>query len=447
MNESGDFESVHARFRAFGQERVLHRAAELPANRREALLRQASALDLAEVERLWSERDDAHSESGAIEPPGEAVRELGDGVGDAERVAWRDAGRELVAAGRVAVVIAAGGQGTRLGFGAPKGLFPIGPRTERCLLSWIIGKVVHHARRHGVAIPVVLMVSEATEGALREAANLQDDFGLAPGLLQFARQASLPALDEDGRLLLAEPDRIAVSPNGHGGLYAALVDSGALDDLRARGISTLSYVQVDNPLVQPVDEEFLGLHATSGSELSSKSVGKASAAERVGVFARVDGRLRIVEYSELSDELAAATDDAGRLRFRHGSIAAHAIDVEFAARMAREGLPMHRAHKRVPYIDEEGRRVEPRGPNAYKFESFLFDAIPLAERAVVLEVERSEQFAPVKNAEGADSPATAAEALQAEFRRWHRAAGRLAPDGVIELDPEVHPDCDAFVRD
>lgn len=444
MDEAAEFEAVHARFRAFGQDHVLRYWPDLaPAERRE-LVRQAGTIDLAALEQLWQGSDATGIDPAEIEPAGDAVCELGGDGSDRSR--WAELGAEAVIAGRVAVVIAAGGQGTRLGFGAPKGLFPIGPQSEQCLLAWLVDKVRHHADRHDVTIPVVLMVSDATESALREAANLADDFGLPEGALLFVRQGSLPAVDDDGRLMLAGRGSVALSPNGHGGLYRALVDSGVATLLRERGIDTLSYVQVDNPLIQPVDPVFLGLHLEAGSELSSKSVRKTRPEERVGVFARAGGALRVVEYSELPGPLAEQRDADGELVHRQGSIAAHVLDLDFVERVADAGLPVHRARKKVPYVDERGRRIRPSEANATKFETFLFDALPLARSPVVLEVERARQFAPVKNAEGADSPATASAALQSEFRRWYEAAGREPPEGVIELSPLEYPDEDAFVR-
>jgi UDP-N-acetylglucosamine/UDP-N-acetylgalactosamine diphosphorylase len=247
-----------------------------------------------------------------------------------------------------------------------------------------------------------------------------------------------PALDFDGRLILESPGRIAESPNGHGGAFPALADSGALDDMERRGITTISYYQVDNPLIQLADPLFVGLHDLERAEMSAKVVRKLDPMEKVGVVARVDGRIGVVEYTEIDDAHRFAKDDRGDLLYWAGSIAIHLIEVAFARRIAAAAerhLPYHASAKKIPYTDETGRRVEPREPNGNKLERFLFDALTAAERVAVLEVAREDEYAPVKNAEGVDSPATARRALDALARRWLAAADIAAPDDQwVEVD-------------
>ncbi len=436
-----DHDAVRARCEAAGQGHVLRFADELPHDERAALFAQLAALDLELVARLAAAPEHTAA-ARRIEPPGaELVRH---DARDPRRRAAAARGRELLRAGRVAVVIAAGGQGTRLGSDAPKGLFPVGPRSRRPLFAWLTAKLRHHARAAGRPVPLVLMVSAATEEATRACLVRHDWFGLPREHVHVACQGSLPALDDAGRLLLEARGRIALAPNGHGGLYRALVDSGVLDALERDGVRTLSYVQVDNPLVHVVDPLFLGLHAEADAAMSSKGVAKRAPEEKVGVFARVDGRPAIVEYTELTAEQAHATDAAGRLLFGHGNIAAHAIETAFAREMAERGLPLHRARKKVPHVDAEGRAVDPRTPNATKFEAFLFDALPLAPRTLVLETLRAEEFSPIKNATGDDSPASAARDLDALFRGWHERAALAVPEGPLEVDPFDAPDERAF---
>jgi UDP-N-acetylglucosamine/UDP-N-acetylgalactosamine diphosphorylase len=262
--------------------------------------------------------------------------------------------------------------------------------------------------------------------------------------VRLARQGSLPAVDDRGRVLLAAPSQIALAPNGHGGTFAALRDAKLLDLFRDHGVRTLAYCQVDNPMVRTLDPLFVGLHVLRGAEFSSKSVAKRSAAERVGVFARAGGKPAVVEYTELTREQSEATDASGALVFGQGNIAAHCIDLEFARRAAAEGLPYHHAKKRVPYVDESGREVDPASPNATKFESFLFDALPLARRTLVVESRREREFSPIKNAEGDDTPETARRDLVAMFRAWHERAGLPAAPGALEVSPLEAPDERSF---
>jgi UDP-N-acetylglucosamine/UDP-N-acetylgalactosamine diphosphorylase len=200
-------------------------------------------------------------------------------------------------------------------------------------------------------------------------------------------------------------------------------------------------VQVDNPLILPVDPVFLGYHLRRESLFSSKSVRKTDPSERVGVFARVDGRSAILEYSELTPTQASRCEADGSLAFAQGNIAAHCIDLGFARRMADTALPVHRARKRVPYVDASGIARSPDTPNATKFETFLFDALPLADRSLVLETRREDEFSPIKNAEGSDSPATARRDLEGAFRRFMAGIGAPAPTvGAVEIPPLTAPD-------
>jgi UDP-N-acetylglucosamine/UDP-N-acetylgalactosamine diphosphorylase len=438
---SGDDRALIARYEAAGQAhlfRFLPRLSDFDAR---ALLSQARRIDLDGVGRLAKDGGSAAKPRRA-EPPGDELVRL-----DAARRLRAEASARGVAelsAGRVAVVVAAGGQGTRMGSAAPKGMWPVGPTSGKPLFQWHAEKVVHWARKLKRPIPYVVMVSDATQRATEEFFRWHGHFGLDATWVRFACQASLPPLDDAGRMLLETPSRIATAPNGHGGLFAALASSKLLDLLADHGVTTLSYVQIDNPLVRTVDPEFVGLHALRGSEFSSKSVEKRDAAEKVGVFARVGGRPSIVEYTELTAEETNARGADGSLRFSQANIAAHCIDVAFARRMASEGLPVHRAKKKVPFVDAEGRAVAPESPNATKFESFLFDAIPRAGRSLVLETTRADEFSPIKSNHGADSPDTARTDLVAQFRRWHEHAGVSCGDGALEVDPSKAPDETAF---
>jgi UDP-N-acetylglucosamine/UDP-N-acetylgalactosamine diphosphorylase len=335
-------------------------------------------------------------------------------------------------------MVVAGGQGTRLGFEGPKGLFPIGPVSGRTLFELQAQKIQGARRRAGVPIPWLVMTSPATDAATRAWLEERRFFGLPREDVVLLCQGTAPALDFEGRLILEAPGRIAESPNGHGGAFQALAESGALDLLARRGIRTISYYQVDNPLIRLADPVFLGLHDLTGAEMSAKVVRKVDPMEKVGVVARMDGRLGVVEYTEIDDRSRTLRDAQGELVYWAGSVAIHAIETSFARRVAADAermLPYHASAKKIPYVDADGRLVRPTEPNGHKLERFLFDALPAAERAAVVEVVRSEEYAPVKNAEGGDSPATARRALDAEVRRWLAAAGIALPaDAWVEVD-------------
>jgi UDP-N-acetylglucosamine/UDP-N-acetylgalactosamine diphosphorylase len=243
-----------------------------------------------------------------------------------------------------------------------------------------------------------------------------------------------------GKILLAQRHRLALSPDGHGGMLAAFARSGGLADARRRGIEHLFYFQVDNPLVEIGSPEFLGYHLLSGSGFSSQVVRKREPLERLGNVIQVDGRLRIIEYSDLPDELARRRKPDGSLEIWAGSIAVHAMAIDFLERAAglKEILPFHVAHKKVAHVDPSGRHVEPDTPNAVKFERFIFDLMPADPRAILVEVDAAEHFAPLKNAPGekSDTPEAVQARLVALHSRWLRQAGaEVAPGVDVEISP------------
>ena len=297
--------------------------------------------------------------------------------------------------GRVAVLVVAGGQATRLGFAGPKGLFPIGPVTDRTLFELQAQKLRRVGKRCGRPVPWYVMTSPETDGPTRAFFDENENLGLAPDDLFFFVQGTVPCFDFKGRLILAERGRLAENPNGHGGVVTALDQSGALDDMERRGITTLFYYQVDNPLVRIADPVFLGFHAQGDAEISCKVVRKTDPNEKVGVLARRGGTLSVVEYTELDAEHRDARDADGGLRFWAGNVAIHLFEVAFLRHLAREAethLPFHASKKKIPGLDASGHRVEPEAPNGLKLERFVFDAVPAAQRVCVVEADRAEDL-------------------------------------------------------
>ena len=346
-------------------------------------------------------------------------------------------GRELLKQGKIGAFLVAGGQGTRLGYDGPKGEYPVTPIRNKPLFQVFAEQLLAYSRDFGRVIPWYVMTSDINDGPTRAFFAKHNHFGYSPADVIFFQQGMMPAFAFDGTMLLADKDSLALSPDGHGGSLRALERSGALADMKRRGVEHLSYFQVDNPLVHTIDPLFLGLHDLTGSEMSSKTIPKANALEKVGNFCVADGVLQVIEYSDLPEELARQTNPDGSLRFNAGSIAIHALRVTFVERLNHGGqlkLPWHRAEKKVPYVDEKGQPVKPEKPNAVKLEQFVFDAIPLAANAIVYETDRAEEFSPVKNAEGADSPATCRRDQIRRAARWLREAGAAVPDKGGEPD-------------
>jgi UDP-N-acetylglucosamine/UDP-N-acetylgalactosamine diphosphorylase len=438
--------SLRRRYAAAGQEHVFRFAEELTPAELASLCAQLEKIDLEEIGRLAAARAEATAalDPSSVSPP-QAVS-----VETAEAMRCAAAGEDLLRAGKVAAFTVAGGQGTRLGWRGPKGTYPATPVTGKPLFRVFAEGILAAGRKYGVSIPWYVMTSPLNDADTRAFFRDNNWFGLEQRDVFLFPQGTMPSIDDAGKLLLEERHLLAVNPDGHGGALRAMRASGAIEEMKARGIEQISYFQVDNPSVKVVDPVFLGLHAThpgSSGEMSSKMVAKRDAAEKVGVFATVGGRTRVLEYSDLPKSIAEAREPDGALRFRAGSIAIHILSVDFVDRLTKAGdafgLPFHRARKKVPYLDlATGRRVEPSAPNAIKFEAFIFDALPLCERSLVVETSRVEEFAPIKNAEGEDSPATSHQLQSDRAAAWLERYGVVVPrraDGHVDARIEISP--------
>lgn len=436
---------------AHGQAHLLRWWNELAERSRRRFEGELRSIDFNEIDRLNRTLvfDSPHSAIESAEVHSVDVVRLP--RTDAERVAWRRAaeqGEAMLAAGEVAVVVVAGGQGTRLGFDGPKGTFPIGPVSGAPLFQIFAEKIVALGRRHGARIPFYVMTSPENHEATSRFFKANKQFGL-PHLRLFV-QGQMPAVDrETGRILLAAKDRIALSPDGHGGTLTALArrspaeKQSCLDEMSERGVRTVFYFQVDNPLAKVAHPAFLGLHRQSNADVSFKVVEKVQPEERVGVVVTIAGRPQVIEYSDLPVELAEQREPDGRLALWAGSVAIHVFEREFIERIVGEtSLPFHRAIKKVPYLDESGGLVEPSEPNAVKFERFIFDALPLAARWAIVETDRASEFEPLKNATGPDSPATVRQRISDLFAGWLEQAGARVPrraDGTVPFGVEISP--------
>jgi UDP-N-acetylglucosamine/UDP-N-acetylgalactosamine diphosphorylase len=452
-------------FQRAGQGQVFRFFPQLATAEQQRLLNDAAEIDLGEIARLTNTLlakggAPALNLAGLAPAPYEKRPEHG---GDA--AAWaraKAAGEAALRGGQVAAFTVAGGQGTRLGYDGPKGTFPVTPVKRKPLFQVFAEKIRAAGTRYGKPLHWFIMTSHANHAATEAFFAEHRFFGLDRGRVHFFRQGRMPAVDFNGKILLETKSSIALSPDGHGGSLRALERSGSLDVMRAEGIDTLSYFQVDNPLVRAIDPTFIGWHRLRESEMSSKMVPKAYAEEKVGHFCLQDGRTIVVEYSDLPMEMQREKDATGQLRYLAGSIAIHILDREFVRRMARSGnasagaapaaaLPSHRADKKIPTVDAAGAAVKPEKPNGVKFEMFVFDALPFARHPVVIETLRENDFSPVKNAEGVDSPQTARDDQLRQYVRWLKANGAAVeadatnlPPAMLEVSPLFGYDEDSF---
>jgi UDP-N-acetylglucosamine/UDP-N-acetylgalactosamine diphosphorylase len=420
---------------------------ELSPERRQRLIEQLRQIDWDSIPRLI----EGYVRTKPVAPMPESIEPAPYYPLDAssperswDRGHYRRIGEDLLRAGGIAAFTVAGGQGTRLGFEGPKGCYPAGAVTGKPLFQLFAEGILAARRKYGRVIPWYIMTSPLNHGPTIEYFQQHEYFGLGRENVMFFPQGVMPSFEMGtGRLLLAEKDELATNPDGHGGAIRALYISGALDDMEKRGVKHISYFQVDNPVVRVIDPVFIGLHAgapDSSGEMSSKMVPKAYPEEKMGVFCRADGRTMVIEYSDLPAKLAQERDAQGGLRYIAGSIAVHIIAVDFVRRLnidAAMDLPYHRADKKVPYVDiESGTKVNPGEPNGVKLERFVFDAVPLCRASIVVETDRIEEFAPIKNASGVDSPDSSREIQTIRAARWLASRGMDVP-----MDAQGRPDC------
>ncbi len=435
---------IDAAMRA-GQGHVFRWWREISEQARNRLLDQLCSVDFNELEELyaaWKENatplPDEKLEPAEVIGIPQAPEEIA-----ANRSA-RELGEKAIQAGEVALFLVAGGQATRLGIDIPKGAFQITPIKGKSIFEHHAEKIRALSRRYRARLPFYIMTSETNDEATRAFFEERDWFGLMPDDVFFFKQDMMPALDFNGRLMLDAKDHIFTSPNGHGGSITSLKNSGAVDDIKARGVRHIFYFQIDNVLIKMADPVFVGHHIGSGAEMSAKVAPKCGPEEKVGVVCRVGDKTAVVEYSDLPDEYKYATRADGSLKFTAGNLAIHMFDIRFVERLNEKGhsLPFHIAEKAVPFLNEEGKLVKPAEKNGLKFEKFVFDALPRARRTVILEVNRDEEFAPVKNARGSDSPETARTLMIQLYADWLERAGIEVPRrpdgrvrGLIEINP------------
>jgi UDP-N-acetylglucosamine/UDP-N-acetylgalactosamine diphosphorylase len=435
-------EELLAVLTACGQEQLLRFWETLAPPQRESLAGEIHSIDIRLIAELYRQPDSkAAIRALAARAGAPPSYRLGDDRNPITPDTARQRGAEALRAGQVGVMLVAGGQGSRLGFAHPKGLFPIGPVSRKSLFQIHFEKILAAAHRYGVRIPLYVMTSPETHDETVAYLTHHERFGLPADDLRIFCQGTMPAVDaRTGKILLDDRHHLALSPDGHGGMLAAFQRSGAMADARRRAVRHLFYFQVDNPLVHVCDPEFLGYHLLAGSEFTSQVVRKQQPREKVGNVVEVDGRLHVIEYSDLPDDVAARRAGDGSLVVWAGSIAVHAMELSFLERMAQAatGLPFHHASKRVAHLDEQGNRIEPGEPNAIKFERFIFDLMPSAQRAIVVEVDPQRHFAPLKNASGQphDTPESVKAQMADLHREWLRRAGFEVADGVpVEISP------------
>ena len=424
----------------YGQEHIFQFWDQLSAAQQQNLLDQVKLIDFDLITRLTEQAlgQQIIEEDLQLEAP--SVISLEERK-EKDRLA-DEVGRQALRQGKVAAFLVAGGQGTRLGYDGPKGMYPVTPVKKKSLFQLHAEKLLSVGRQNDTRIPWYIMTSITNNKETKTFFKKNNYFHYREGNIFIFTQEMIPAIDRQGKLMLDRPDHIFMNPNGHGGSISALWKTGALADMKKRGIEYIFYFQVDNVLTRICDPVYIGYHISGSAEMSCKVVRKKYPEEKMGVLCKVDGQLRLIEYSDMSREDMYAKNSDGSLKLWAGNIATHLFDRKFLEKENESGfkLPYHLAEKSIAYLDESGKLMQPQGKNGIKFETFVFDALADARNIVCIEVDRSQEFSPLKNREGENSPETIRKDLIRVCTDWLNAAGkkRLSEgQDAVEISPLV----------
>ena len=419
-------ENIIETLNAAGQQELAARLESLSGDARKNLERDILSQDWEELKALYAEKSSASLEdnvSSNLKPMPFKIA-----VDDLRYDFWKETGEILLSKGQVAAFLVAGGQGSRLGFDGPKGMFEIGLPSHKSLFQLQAERLLNLSARVEHSIPWCIMTSPLNHEATVNFFTEHDFFGYARENIRFFEQGTICALDPNGKAIVDENNRLALVPDGNGGCFRALSQSGTLAWLVEKGVQYVFLYSVDNALCRICDPAFIGALAAEGRSLSaSKVVHKAGAQEKVGIFALQNNKPGVVEYSDLPENYRDMTNPDGSLTFDGGNIAIHLFKIAGLRKLQTSRLPWHTARKTVCGIEK-----------CWKFEQFLFDAFPLLGTMMPFGVLREEEFSPVKNAEGNDSPKTAREMIGRLHREWLRKAHvAIDPKKLYEISPTI----------
>ena len=404
-----ELEEVKDILKKYGQEHLLNHYNDLDEKKKGILLEQINKIDFELVSKLYdSTKEQKINTNDKITP----INYLDKYKLNDQYKYYESIGKKAIKEGKLAAVTMAGGQGTRLGHSGPKGTYDIGLDSHKSLFELLSDNLKEEGKKYGVIIPWFIMTSRENNKDTVEFFEKHRYFGYKKDKnIFFFEQGELPMMDTEGKILIGEDGLIKLAADGHGGIYESLVKTKMTNKMRELGIEWVFIGGVDNCLVKMVDPVLMGIAIDKKVTVACKSVVKANPHEKVGVFCKRNGRPNVIEYSEITDEMAEATDENGELLYGESHILCNLFSIDAIERMGAEPLPYHVAFKKAKYIDKDGNLVVPDSPNAYKFEAFLFDAFGEVDDMAVLRVKREEEFAPVKNSDekGVDCPSTARE--------------------------------------
>jgi UDP-N-acetylglucosamine pyrophosphorylase len=409
IDMDGRVEEIRSTLKKYGQEHLLNHYETLDEKKKKELLNQMESIDFELINSLYNKtkKEEKHEEDEITPMEYLDKYKLYDDYKYYENI-----GKKSIKEGKLAAVTMAGGQGTRLGHNGPKGTYDIGLDSHKSLFELLSDNLKEEGKKYGVTIPWFIMTSKENNKATVEFFEKNKYFGYQKDKnIFFFIQGELPMIDTEGKILVGEDGLIKQAADGHGGIYESLVKNGMTQKMKQMGIEWVFIGGVDNCLVKMVDPVLMGVAIDKGVTVACKSVVKLNPQEKVGVFCKRNGKPNVIEYSEITEEMAEARDENGELLYGESHILCNLFSVDAVERMGANPLPYHVAYKKATYIDKDGNLVVPDSPNAYKFEAFLFDAFGEVDDMAILRVKREEEFAPVKNADsaGVDCPKTARE--------------------------------------
>ena len=405
-------QELRAKVEKYGQSQIMSNYDKSSQEAKEELAEQIERIDFEKSNNLYEQtKNEVSFENDVIEPISYIEKAK---LSEEEYNKYNKLGEEAIKAGKYSIVTMAGGQGTRLGHSGPKGTFDIGLSSHKSIFEILTDTIKAAAEKYGVSIPWYIMTSKENNDDTVSFFESNNYFGYDKNFVKFFQQGKLPMCDESGKIILNEKGVIKEASDGHGGIFQSMKRGNVTTDMRAKGVEYAFVGPVDNVLVNMVDPILLGIMIDKNVPAGGKSVVKANPSEKVGVFCKRNGKPGVVEYTEISKEMAERVDENGELVFGESHINCNMFTVDAIEMVANKDLPYHVAHKKANYLDENGNVVVAEKPNAYKFESFIFDAFDMLDDMAILRVKREEEFAPVKNAEGTDSPETA-RALYEKF--------------------------------
>ena len=409
-------EEVVDLLKTYNQNHIVNLLKKLDETKKQELIDQINKIDFHQIMELY---DNTKKEIEIKENKIEAISYLDKAkLSKEQKDKFDKLGEEIIRSGKYAVVTMAGGQGTRLGHTGPKGTFKLDVYGKGKYLFEILKENLEEAnKKYDTTIPWYIMTSKENNKTTVEFLEKNNYFGYPKDAVTIFTQSELPLVDTEGNLLISKDMKIKEASDGNGGTYSSLRASGALADMKDKGIKWVFIGGVDNALLKMADVTLLGMAIDKNVQIASKSVVKANPHEKVGVFCRMNGHPKVIEYAELPEKMAEEVDDNGELKYGESHIMCNLYTIDAIEKASMEPLMYHSAFKKNSYIDENGNEVIPTEPNSYKFESFIFDAFEFFDDIAILRGKREDDFAPVKNKDGVDSPKTAKELYE---KYWNR---------------------------